>query len=67
MRLSCLIKHGVGVVFAGLDFQIKVHYSGFNTTHYRRRGCGSSTCEAVEILKSLHVSSASLKSARRTF
>uniref|UniRef100_A0A8C2DV67 Guanylate cyclase n=1 Tax=Cyprinus carpio TaxID=7962 RepID=A0A8C2DV67_CYPCA len=36
-----------------LDFQIKVHFSGFNTTHYRRRGCGSSTCEAVEILKSL--------------
>uniref|UniRef100_A0A673JEW6 Guanylate cyclase n=1 Tax=Sinocyclocheilus rhinocerous TaxID=307959 RepID=A0A673JEW6_9TELE len=28
---------------------------GFNTTHYRRRGCGSSTCEAVEILKSLHL------------
>uniref|UniRef100_A0A8C2DU89 Guanylate cyclase n=1 Tax=Cyprinus carpio TaxID=7962 RepID=A0A8C2DU89_CYPCA len=40
-----------------LDFQIKVHFSGFNTTHYRRRGCGSSTCEAVEILKSLHNSS----------
>uniref|UniRef100_A0A8C1NF80 Guanylate cyclase n=1 Tax=Cyprinus carpio TaxID=7962 RepID=A0A8C1NF80_CYPCA len=30
---------------------------GFNTTHYRRRGCGSSTCEAVEILKSLEKSS----------
>ncbi|XP_077058480.1 guanylyl cyclase C isoform X1 [Siphateles boraxobius] len=42
---------------AGLDFQIKVLFSGFNTTHYRRRGCGSSTCEAVEILKSLHNSS----------
>uniref|UniRef100_A0A672RJB3 Guanylate cyclase n=1 Tax=Sinocyclocheilus grahami TaxID=75366 RepID=A0A672RJB3_SINGR len=28
---------------------------GFNTTHYRRRGCGSSTCEAVEILKSLEL------------
>lgn len=40
-----------------LDFQIKVLFSGFNTTHYRRRGCGSSTCEAVEILKSLHNSS----------
>ncbi|XP_056308972.1 guanylyl cyclase C [Danio aesculapii] len=38
----------------GLDFHIKVLFSGFNTTHYRRRGCGSSTCEAVEILKSLH-------------
>ncbi|XP_067237198.1 guanylyl cyclase C [Chanodichthys erythropterus] len=38
----------------GLDFQIKVLFSGFNTTHYRRRGCGSSTCEAVEILKSLY-------------
>uniref|UniRef100_A0A8C2HBS0 Guanylate cyclase n=1 Tax=Cyprinus carpio TaxID=7962 RepID=A0A8C2HBS0_CYPCA len=32
---------------------------GFNTTHYRRRGCGSSTCEAVEILKSLHVKKSS--------
>ncbi|TRY88394.1 hypothetical protein DNTS_018304 [Danionella cerebrum] len=41
----------------GLDFQIKVLFSGFNTTHYRRRGCGSSTCEAVEILKALHNSS----------
>lgn len=39
---------------AGLDFKMKVLFSGFNTTHYRRRGCGSSTCEAVEILKSLH-------------
>uniref|UniRef100_A0A673JE74 Guanylate cyclase n=1 Tax=Sinocyclocheilus rhinocerous TaxID=307959 RepID=A0A673JE74_9TELE len=38
-----------------LDFQIKVLFSGFNTTHYRRRGCGSSTCEAVEILKSLEL------------
>ncbi|KAI2666910.1 Heat-stable enterotoxin receptor [Labeo rohita] len=40
-----------------LDFEIKVLFSGFNTTHYRRRGCGSSTCEAVEILKSLYNSS----------
>ncbi|KAL1246527.1 hypothetical protein QQF64_034661 [Cirrhinus molitorella] len=40
-----------------LDFQIKVLFSGFNTTHYRRRGCGSSTCEAVEILKTLYNSS----------
>ncbi|XP_051988836.1 guanylyl cyclase C [Xyrauchen texanus] len=39
---------------AGLDFVIKVLFSGFNTTLYRRRGCSSSTCEAVEILKSLH-------------
>ncbi|KAA0706334.1 Heat-stable enterotoxin receptor [Triplophysa tibetana] len=42
---------------AGLDFRMKVLFSGFNTTHYRRRGCGSSTCEAAEILKSLHNSS----------
>lgn len=44
------------VLCEGLDFRMKVLFSGFNTTHYRRRGCGSSTCEAVEILKSLHVS-----------
>ncbi|XP_073713944.1 guanylyl cyclase C isoform X1 [Misgurnus anguillicaudatus] len=44
-------------VAAGLEFKMKVLFSGFNTTHYRRRGCGSSTCEAVEILKSLYNSS----------
>ncbi|KAG7325925.1 hypothetical protein KOW79_010850 [Hemibagrus wyckioides] len=38
----------------GLNFTIKSTFSGFNTTFYRRRGCGSSTCEGVEILKSLH-------------
>ncbi|XP_076863972.1 guanylyl cyclase C [Brachyhypopomus gauderio] len=38
----------------GLNFTMKVNFRGFNTTYYRRRGCGSSTCEGVEILKSLH-------------
>ncbi|KAM9434796.1 guanylyl cyclase C [Clarias gariepinus] len=38
----------------GLNFTIKGNFRGFNTTYYRRRGCGSSTCEGVEILKSLH-------------
>ncbi|KAK3508354.1 hypothetical protein QTP70_022935, partial [Hemibagrus guttatus] len=41
----------------GLNFTIKSIFRGFNTTFYRRRGCGSSTCEGVEILKSLHNSS----------
>ncbi|TTO31547.1 Heat-stable enterotoxin receptor [Bagarius yarrelli] len=39
---------------SGLNFTIKSDFRGFNTTFYRRRGCGSSTCEGVEILKSLH-------------
>ncbi|XP_062846944.1 guanylyl cyclase C [Trichomycterus rosablanca] len=39
---------------SGLNFTIKSYFRGFNTTYYRRRGCGSSTCEGVEILKSLH-------------
>ncbi|MCJ8749499.1 hypothetical protein PDJAM_G00177000 [Pangasius djambal] len=38
----------------GLNFRITSNFRGFNTTYYRRRGCGSSTCEGVEILKSLH-------------
>ncbi|GAA6084160.1 guanylyl cyclase C isoform X1 [Tachysurus ichikawai] len=38
----------------GLNFTIKGTFQGFNTTYYRRKGCGSSTCEGVEILKSLH-------------
>uniref|UniRef100_A0A4W4HL82 Guanylate cyclase n=1 Tax=Electrophorus electricus TaxID=8005 RepID=A0A4W4HL82_ELEEL len=38
----------------GFNFTIKENYRGFNTTYYRRRGCMSSTCEGVEILKSLH-------------
>ncbi|XP_036420024.1 heat-stable enterotoxin receptor-like [Colossoma macropomum] len=37
-----------------MNFTIKGNFRGFNTTYYRRRGCGSSTCEGVEILKSLH-------------
>lgn len=38
----------------GLNFTIRSIFRGYNTTLYRRRGCGSSTCEGVEILKSLH-------------
>ncbi|KAI5621762.1 heat-stable enterotoxin receptor-like [Silurus asotus] len=38
----------------GLNFTIRSNFRGFNTTYYRRKGCGSSTCEGVEILKSLH-------------
>ncbi|XP_047672833.1 guanylyl cyclase C isoform X1 [Tachysurus fulvidraco] len=38
----------------GLNFTIKGNFQGFNTTYYRRKGCGSSTCEGVEILKTLH-------------
>ncbi|KAI4889235.1 hypothetical protein NFI96_019827 [Prochilodus magdalenae] len=45
---------------ADLNFTIKGNFRGFNTTYYRRRGCGSSTCEGVEILKSLYVSLTSL-------
>ncbi|KAJ7992602.1 hypothetical protein DPEC_G00280390 [Dallia pectoralis] len=42
-------------IAAGLDnTTLTASYNGFNTTMYRRRGCGSSTCEGVEILKSLH-------------
>ncbi|XP_062335053.1 guanylyl cyclase C isoform X2 [Osmerus eperlanus] len=37
-----------------LNLTLTANYRGFNTTLYRRRGCGSSTCEGVEILKSLH-------------
>lgn len=37
---------------------INISFNGFNTTFYRRQGCGSSACEGVEILKTLHVSSA---------
>ncbi|KAG9279281.1 heat-stable enterotoxin receptor isoform X2 [Astyanax mexicanus] len=38
----------------GLNFTMEGIFRGFNTTYYRRRGCGSSTCEGVEILKLLH-------------
>ncbi|XP_017572831.1 heat-stable enterotoxin receptor [Pygocentrus nattereri] len=37
-----------------MNFTIKGNFRGFNTTFYQRKGCGSSTCEGVEILKSLH-------------
>uniref|UniRef100_A0A8C7FWX6 Guanylate cyclase n=1 Tax=Oncorhynchus kisutch TaxID=8019 RepID=A0A8C7FWX6_ONCKI len=39
---------------AGLNTKLTANFNGFNTTLYKRRGCGSSTCEGVEILKSLH-------------
>uniref|UniRef100_A0A8C7T615 Guanylyl cyclase C n=1 Tax=Oncorhynchus mykiss TaxID=8022 RepID=A0A8C7T615_ONCMY len=39
---------------AGLNTNLTANFNGFNTTLYKRRGCGSSTCEGVEILKSLH-------------
>ncbi|KAM6957863.1 guanylyl cyclase C [Aplochiton taeniatus] len=38
----------------GLNFTLTFNISGFNTSLYIRRGCGSSTCEGVEILKTLH-------------
>uniref|UniRef100_A0AAY4C6A0 Guanylate cyclase n=1 Tax=Denticeps clupeoides TaxID=299321 RepID=A0AAY4C6A0_9TELE len=38
----------------GVDYTVRPNYCGFNTTLYRRRGCPSSTCEGVEILKSLY-------------
>uniref|UniRef100_A0A4W5PN83 Guanylate cyclase n=1 Tax=Hucho hucho TaxID=62062 RepID=A0A4W5PN83_9TELE len=38
----------------GLNTNLTANFNGFNTTLYKRRGCGSSTCEGVEILKSLH-------------
>ncbi|KAJ8387578.1 hypothetical protein AAFF_G00152740 [Aldrovandia affinis] len=41
-------------VEAGVNFKLTANFRGFNTTLYRRRGCGSSTCEGVEILKNLH-------------
>uniref|UniRef100_A0A8C7FA09 Guanylate cyclase n=1 Tax=Oncorhynchus kisutch TaxID=8019 RepID=A0A8C7FA09_ONCKI len=37
-----------------LNTNLTANFNGFNTTLYKRRGCGSSTCEGVEILKSLH-------------
>ncbi|XP_030649199.1 heat-stable enterotoxin receptor [Chanos chanos] len=39
---------------AGLNYSIKANFRGFNTTLYRRRGCGASTCEGVQILKDLY-------------
>jgi hypothetical protein len=46
----------------GLNTKLTANFNGFNTTLYKRRGCGSSTCEGVEILKSLHVSQSFLDS-----
>uniref|UniRef100_A0AAQ5ZHR9 Guanylyl cyclase C n=1 Tax=Amphiprion ocellaris TaxID=80972 RepID=A0AAQ5ZHR9_AMPOC len=40
----------------GLDFTLTANYNGFNTTFYNRQGCGSSSCEGVDILKKLYVS-----------
>ncbi|KAI1884555.1 hypothetical protein AGOR_G00227590 [Albula goreensis] len=39
---------------AGVEFNLTANYRGFNTTLYRRRGCGSSACEGIQILKDLH-------------
>lgn len=38
----------------GLDFRLTANYYSFNTTIYKRQGCGSSTCEGVAILKKLY-------------
>ncbi|XP_068605722.1 guanylyl cyclase C [Brachionichthys hirsutus] len=37
-----------------LNFTLTANFNGFNTTVYNRQGCGSSTCEGVAILKTLH-------------
>uniref|UniRef100_A0A7N8XH59 Guanylate cyclase n=1 Tax=Mastacembelus armatus TaxID=205130 RepID=A0A7N8XH59_9TELE len=39
-----------------LNFTLTATFDGFNTSAYKRQGCGSSTCEGVAILKLLHVS-----------
>uniref|UniRef100_UPI003AAA61E3 guanylyl cyclase C-like n=1 Tax=Centroberyx gerrardi TaxID=166262 RepID=UPI003AAA61E3 len=40
---------------AGLDvkFNLTANFRGFETTLYRRKGCSSSACEGVEMLKNL--------------
>ncbi|XP_038550994.1 heat-stable enterotoxin receptor [Micropterus salmoides] len=38
----------------GLNFTLTANYNGFNTTVFKRQGCGSSTCEGVAILKRLY-------------
>ncbi|XP_036408707.1 heat-stable enterotoxin receptor [Megalops cyprinoides] len=49
------IKTDAGLnIAAGVNFTLTASYSGFNTSLYRRKGCGSSTCEGVQILKDLH-------------
>ncbi|XP_062381715.1 guanylyl cyclase C [Sardina pilchardus] len=37
----------------GLSRNLTANYSGFETEFYRRKGCSSSSCEGVQILKSL--------------
>uniref|UniRef100_A0A8C5FMT9 Guanylate cyclase n=1 Tax=Gadus morhua TaxID=8049 RepID=A0A8C5FMT9_GADMO len=39
----------------GLSLKLTASYTGFDTAAYNRPGCGSSSCEGVEILKELHV------------
>uniref|UniRef100_A0A3Q1HXF7 Guanylate cyclase n=1 Tax=Anabas testudineus TaxID=64144 RepID=A0A3Q1HXF7_ANATE len=40
----------------GLNIFLRANFSGFNTSVYNRQGCGSSACEGVAILNTLHVS-----------
>ncbi|XP_056460841.1 guanylyl cyclase C [Gadus chalcogrammus] len=39
----------------GLSLKLTASYTGFDTAAYNRPGCGSSSCEGVEILKELHL------------
>ena len=39
----------------GFDRNLTANYSGFQTEFYRQKGCQSSSCEGVQILKSLTV------------
>uniref|UniRef100_A0A8C9RX24 Guanylyl cyclase C n=1 Tax=Scleropages formosus TaxID=113540 RepID=A0A8C9RX24_SCLFO len=41
---------------AGIDRNLTINFNGFKTNLYRRKGCASSTCEGVEKLKELTVS-----------
>ncbi|KAL2100695.1 hypothetical protein ACEWY4_002456 [Coilia grayii] len=45
------LNQAAGIV---LIMTIRPNFCGFYTTWYKRRGCHSSSCEGVEILKSLH-------------
>ncbi|XP_026201444.1 heat-stable enterotoxin receptor [Anabas testudineus] len=38
----------------GLNIFLRANFSGFNTSVYNRQGCGSSACEGVAILNTLH-------------
>nr|CAQ64669.1 guanylate cyclase C type 1 [Anguilla anguilla] len=40
-------------VAAGVGFNMTASYDGYKTNQYQRKGCGSSTCEGVELLKTL--------------